>query len=133
MGKKTNGKFDPKEIEEGEVEAGNQYVRKTNAEIRELALGVRTGTVFGSWMLRNGDESLLTSVFMPIMFMSEIHRKTLLRDEVVHFYGNLSDAASRSINGYPMFFAMHCINREDCDRLTAALKALEAFMAEDDA
>lgn len=132
MGKRTDGKFDPKEIEESDVGAENKYVRKTNAEIRELALGARSGTIFGSWMLHESDQNLLGSVFMPLMLMSEIEHKKLLRDEVVHFYGRISDAAERSINGYPMFFAFSCINKEDCERLSAAMKALDAFMVQDD-
>lgn len=118
--------------DEGELGAASEYVRKTNAEIRELALGCRSGTVFGSWMIHESDVQLLPNIFMPILFMTDIQRKALLRDEVIHFYGQMADASPRAINGMPIFFAMSMLNREDCSRLTAALKALEAFMADDE-
>lgn len=119
-------------IEEGSVEGDSKYVVHSKADIRELALGVRAGTIFGSWMLSETDRHLLGSIFMPLMFMDDMHKKTLIRDEIVHFYGKLNDAAPRSINGFPMFFSMRSINKEDCDQLESMLKHLEAFMSEDD-
>ncbi len=117
-------------ITEGELEEGNHYVRKTNAEIRELALGLRSGTIFGSWQLREPD--LLVNVFMPLLFMTDVQRKSLIRDEVIHFYGAIADAAPRSINGYPIFFSMQLLNKEDAERMNAALKQLEAFMSDEE-
>jgi hypothetical protein len=120
-------------VEEGELGATSEYVRKTNQEIRELALGMRSGTVFGSWMLRDYEKDLLTNVFMPLIFMNDIQHKAIVRDNIAHFYGYLKDAAPRAINGLPIFYSMFMINAEDCLRLKAAGEALEAFMKEDEA
>ena len=119
-------------IEEGSVEGDSKYVGHSKSDILELALGVRAGTIFGSWMLSETDRHLLNSIFMPLMFMDDMHKKTLIRDEIVHFYGKLNDAAPRSINGFPMFFSMRSINKEDCDHLQSTLEHLEDFMSEDD-
>jgi len=118
--------------DDGELGAASEYVRKSNAEIRELALACRSGTVFGSWMMHESDMNLLPNVFMPILFMSDIQRKALVRDEVIHFYGMIADAAPRAINGMPIFFGMRMLNKEDTQRLSAAMKALDAFMSDDE-
>jgi hypothetical protein len=118
-------------IEEGFLGAESDYERKTDREIRELALGIRSGTVFGSWMIPEHQSELLANVFMPLVFLNDIQRKSLIRNKVTQFYGYLKDAAPRSINGMPMFFAMHMLDAEDCTRLNASLKKLEDFVGKD--
>lgn len=119
-------------IEEGSLSGESEYTSKSNKEIRELALAIRSGTVFGSWMIPEHSSDMLANVFMPLIFLDDIQRKMLIRNNVTQFYGYLADAAPRSINGMPIFFSMHYLNAEDCTRLTAALKLLEEFMADDE-
>lgn len=119
-------------IEEGSLGAESDYAPKSNAQIRELALGIRSGTVFGSWMIPESSSELLGNVFMPLLFMNDIQRKALVRNKVTQFYGFYAESAPRSINGMPIFFSMHFLTADDCTRLTKALKLLEEFMAEDD-
>lgn len=119
-------------IKEEIVSVQSEYRRKTDAEIRALAMGVRAGTVFGSWMLAEEDQRLLPTIFMPLMGLDDLHRKKMLRDGVVHLWGDLRDAVQRSINGYPIFTKMGFLDREDTDRIVCALKALEVFLVNGD-
>jgi hypothetical protein len=122
---KNSGKT---EIEEGEAKAEVQYVRKADREIRQLAADLQAGAVFGSWMIHEYDLPLMGSVFMPLIFLNDIQKKTLKRDGITHFYGYMRDAGPRAINGMPMFYSIQYLNAEDCKRLTASLKALRAFI-----
>ena len=77
---------------EGEFGVESQYVAKPEAEIRQLALDVLAGQVFGTWSLRESDMSSVGMIFMPIMLMGDIQRKALQRDKIVHFYGHMRDS-----------------------------------------
>lgn len=117
-------------IEKGDVDLEAGYQPKSDRELRQLALDLRTGQAFGSWQVHESDLSLLPNIFMPILFMSDITRKVLKRDKVVHYYGHMSNASSRAINGYPIFDVISFLNAEDCKRLNAHLKALAEFMGD---
>jgi len=119
------------DIEEGSMDGESKYAVHSAAEIRELALGIRAGTIFGSWMIPEYDTHLLGCIFMPLMLMDEMQHKALVRDGIVHFYGDIKGSAPRSINGFPIFFSMRSINKEDGERLKSTLESLEAFMSEE--
>lgn len=116
---------------EGEFGVESQYVAKPEAEIRQLALDVLAGQVFGTWSLRESDMSSVGMIFMPIMLMGDIQRKALQRDKIVHFYGHMRDSFERSINGMPMFHAVHMLNAEDTERLNKWIKRLNDVMTEE--
>lgn len=105
------------EIESGDTPAENQYKRKTDEEVNDLAKQGYRGEAFFSWQVREHDVNLIGSIFMPIMFLDDITRKEWLRDEVCHFYGLMKDAARCGVNGYPMFFGMGILNKEDAQRI----------------
>lgn len=116
-------------IETGSMQP-EHYARKSNREIRELAAGIHAGSIFGSWMIRPAD--MIPNVFMCLRFMDDIQTKMMQRDDIVHVYGYIKDAAPRSINGMPIFYSMYMLNIEDVNRVKEALKQLEAFMGGDD-
>lgn len=105
------------EIEGGDSPAENQYVSKTDEEINDLAKQGYRGEVFFSWHIREHDMHLLPSIFMVINFLDEVTRKEMQRDNIRHFYGNMSEAAPRAINGYPSFFSMGMLNQEDAQKI----------------
>jgi len=108
-------------FETGDIAAEPQYARKTDAEICQLARGIISGAIFGSWSICESDLHLLPCIFMPLSMFNDIHRKILARDGVVHFYGEIVNSVQRSINGLPMFFDMYFLNQEDTDRLLAVV------------
>lgn len=100
----------------------------SDAEFREFALAVRSGTIFGTWNLAPQDMRLLPSIFMTLGFMTSEQHEELISSGVVHFYEELSKAGPRGINGYPCFFSHRVLKRPEADRLQAELDRLEAFI-----
>lgn len=124
-------------IEEGAVGPGQGYRRMTDAAIKQLALDVVEGRVFGSWQLHASErDSLLPVVFMPIIFLDAITIKQIDADDIVHFYEYTSSAMPRGVNGCPTFGSMRMLDREDARRLDEQVKKLhvirKAFLENDD-
>ena len=69
--------------------------------------------------------------FMPIMLMGDIQRKAIQRDGIVHFYGHMRDSFERSINGLPMFHAVHMLDAADTERLNKWIERLNDVMTEE--
>ena len=97
----------------------------TPEEIKELATDTFKEKVFFSTMLQEGQEHLLTSVFMPVMFMDNKQIKDVEEKNIVAFYEYFEKATPRSINGYPMFMSMHMINKEDLTEVQELIKKLQ--------
>lgn len=96
-------------------------------QIKKLAVDVRAGQIFGSWMMRESDmESLISMVFMPLIFMEQKDKEKMKKDGVLHLFSFYSEAAPRGVNGYPIFFSMGMLTGED----SAALKELMERLAE---
>jgi hypothetical protein len=117
--------------DEGEIGSKIETRARTQKELKELALGIRGGSVFGSWMIPEHQINLIPNVFMALMFMNDIHRKMLKRDEVVQFYGYMKDAGPLGINGLPIFYDVHYLTKPDVEKLNVVLKKLEDFMGSD--
>lgn len=128
MAKKPTKETGEMKITEGVVSAESRYVRKTDAEVRKLAMGIHGGQVFVSWQLHEHEMNLLSMVFMPLSMMSELDMAGIKRDNVRHFYGYMKDAAPRSINGLPMFFSFYTLDAEDAQRIVKELKAIDAYL-----
>ena len=89
------------------------YLR-TDEELRKMALDYINGKVFTSFDIRPGErESITTSVFLPLVFMSEDDRQSMIEEKIVMFYEYFNKAGGRSVNGYPTFFSCHIMNEED--------------------
>lgn len=124
----------PLDMEEGDV-AAEPRPSRTDAELRKIALAAVEGRIFGSWMFREHERHLLSMVFMPLAMLDDIQMKSLERDGVVHLFAEMSEQAPRSINGYPMFFSMQTLNRDEAERLAPLMESAMAlrkqFMGED--
>jgi hypothetical protein len=115
------------EMESGDISAESGYVAHTPEQMRQLAIDVAAGSVFGSWQLPEHDMQHVNLIFMPLMFMDDIMVKEMQRDGAMHFYGHMRDSFDRGINGYPIFMSVRVIDAADCARLNQMLKALEAL------
>lgn len=103
---------------------------KSDKELKQLAVDILAGKVFGTWNFQDVNEanSLVSSVFMPLAFMSEEDRKKLLSMEVSHFYETMDKAGPRSINGYPMFMSMQTLTSGEWVIVLQHVKELEAYI-----
>ena len=117
--------------DEKEFSAESQYRSKSEAEIRQLALDVISGQVFGTWSIPEYERHNTGMIFMPVMLMSDIDRKGMVRDGVVHLYGHMRDSFERSLNGMPLFHAFHTLDKKDTERLNKWIKRLNEVMTED--
>jgi hypothetical protein len=116
-----HGDFDPQVSE---------YQRKTPEQIKELAMQIYRNEVFTSWMIRKHDIGLLTSIFMPLVFIDELMRKGMIRDKVHHFFANMSEAGPMTINGYPVFFSMGMLDAHDGLLVDAKVKSIVAAIGD---
>lgn len=102
------------EIEEGDV-FGPDYVSKTDAEIKDLAIRLYKGEIFTSNHINN--PSLIPQIFMVLPFMNGFSKKMLILNDAYLFYEEMSQAGPASLNGYPCFFSMRYLDRNDANRL----------------
>lgn len=117
--------------DEKEFGVASLYVSKAEADIRQLALDVLSGQVFGTWDIADHEKQHMGMVFMPIMLMDDITRKGMVRDGVVHFYGHMRDSFERGINGMPMFHVVNMLDKIDTERMNKWITRLNAVMTEE--
>jgi hypothetical protein len=96
------------------------------AELRKLAVDLRAGQVFTSAHVPADQQDALPMVFMPIALggLRQLTKKEL--DDVGLIYEYLDKAGPRAINGFPSFFSMHFLNKDDARQLGAIIKKLGA-------
>ena len=106
-----------------------RITRKSPEELKQLAIDIRAGKVFTDRHVPDEASSMMSRVFMPLMFMSEEQIADLMKEPIGLIYEYLDNAGPRSINGYPGFFSMRILHRDDWPevvRLMDQLKAAEA-------
>jgi hypothetical protein len=122
-------------MQEGDIGPGHGYQRKSDADLKKLALDLVEGRAFGSWQIPAHQQHMVQMVFMPLGFMDDIGWKQMEADDIVHFYGYMDKTFPRSVNGMPIFQSMHMLNREDTQRLKPHIERLleirREFMGED--
>jgi hypothetical protein len=100
-----------------------------DAELKELAMAMRAGTVFSSDHLRANQGNMLGSVFMPLMLGGRnMHRNIAIHD-ITLFYEELSQASPRAINGLPCFTSVRLLCRTEHQRLRDKIQAIEKALA----
>lgn len=98
----------------------------TAEALKTLADDIRAGRIFTSAHIATHD-NVLGLVFMPLAFMSAEDRETL-RD-VGMAYEYLDKAGPRCINGYPMFFSVRLLSKEDTEKVFAIIRAIDEAVA----
>ena len=93
------------------------YQRKTDDEVNALAKRVYRNEVFVSWAIDTPTD--LPLVFMILSLLDQSTLKRLIDDDIQYFYEDYDRAGPTSVNGYPVFFSCHFLNREDGKRLHA--------------
>lgn len=105
-------------IEHGEFDPEKPtYKSLTDDEVNQLAKRLYRNEIFPSWWIREHDAHLITSIFMPLVFVDEITRKQWVADGIAHFYGEYGNGPNMGVNGYPIFFSFGILNNEDAKRV----------------
>lgn len=98
-------------------------------DLKQLAMDIVEGKVFGTWDMREGDVKLIPNIFMPSLFYEGD-----MPEDTVHFYEYLNLAGPRSINGYPIFHSMYILNKKELEELQVYVdkyvKLREVFKSE---
>lgn len=97
------------------------YTSRSPAELEQLAYDIAEGKAMHSAQIPNG---MLHSVFMPLFFASREHIEEWKTAKIAAFYEHLSEANPRSVNGYPTFMSVKCLDENDNRVVVARVNAL---------
>lgn len=92
----------------------------TDDQLREFVLGCCDDKIFTSFHVHEEPTDVLKLVFMPIAFGA---LKTIKLDELGCIWEWWIQAGQRSINGYPSFFSMRVMHKDDWERAHKAIDA----------
>ena len=103
----------------------NKYVNRSKKKIKEIALALYKGEIFTSMQVRENDQNLLGSIFMPLLFSEQELIDWMKDNKITVFYEYLSEAGPRSINGYPIFFSMKMMDDKDWQAVYTQYEAIK--------
>jgi hypothetical protein len=104
----------------------SDYVPKTNAEIKAIAMDIISSRIFTSDHCRTPED--IGRVFMPLAMLSEDQRAKMIEENYTFFYEEHSKGLPRGVNGLPMFTSMQALNQSDHARLGKVYAALRAAL-----
>lgn len=88
--------------------------KRDPASLKELALALsRNEAMLSTQIPEEQLEHLARSIFMPLIFLNDEQRQSLIDRKIVAFYGFMRDAGPRSINGWPMFGTVGYLTLEE--------------------
>jgi hypothetical protein len=90
---------------------------RTEEELKQLAKDLLDDKIFTDAHIREGDDSLLGSIFMPIIFIDQKQRDKMEAECVSVLFEYYSKAGPRSINGYPMFTSMNYMTKDEWEKV----------------
>jgi len=97
-------------------------------ELKKIAMGVHSGTIFSTDHMGAHDMNLVGSVFMPMLLGGIGYARHSLINNITFVYEYLSEAGPRCINGMPIFFSCRMLNREQHKRMYKKLDAIKAAL-----
>jgi len=101
------------------------YTPKTPKHLKELALGMITGTLVTSDYIIEKDPGQMGMVFMPLSFMDEEERQHWKDQGVTMFYEWIDKALPRGINGLPIFMSVGMLSSEEHKKIYDIAKELK--------
>ena len=90
---------------------------RTDEELKQLAKDMLADKIFTNAHIKKGDESLLGSIFMPIIFMEQKDRDKMEANGICVLFEYYSEASTKSINGYPMFMTMKYMTKDEWEKV----------------
>lgn len=110
------------------VSSPDEFKIRTDEELRQLALDIVEGKVFGSWMVPN-DEGM-TAFRIITMFLGPDDYARMRERKVVGLFEYLDKAGPLSVNGLPSFMSMQLIYQVEVDRLNTYIEQLRVMRAQ---
>jgi len=92
------------------------YTKKTDEELKQIAKDVWAGKIFTDRHLKDSP-AMIPVIFMILVLLDKKQVKKMEQDNISLIYEYFDKAAPRSINGYPTFFSMRMLDKEDAGRM----------------
>jgi hypothetical protein len=93
-------------------------------DLKQLAVDIVDGKVFGSWMIPEADQHLLAAIFLPFAFKDA---KGKLPEDVWGVYEYRDKAKKLGVREYPAFISCKLLTRQDCLVLNPLMERYAAF------
>lgn len=118
------------------------FYEYSDTELKQFAKDIYHNLIFTDRHIEEHSKNLISSIFMPIVFMGHINWPTdnsreskivriLLEDKEEDYkkrysayinnvgliFEYLEKSGNRSINGYPMFFSLNVLSKEQTDKM----------------
>lgn len=105
----------------------------TEEQLKNLAIEVTEGKVFGSWMIPEEKmETLLPIIFLPYHWGAA---ETIKDQDVSVLYEHMVKTKRKTKDGYPVFMSFKTLSKDECSRLAELVKKLNdmklQFMGEE--
>ena len=89
-------------------------MNKTDKELRQVALGLKTGTIFCNRHVKEARE--VTMIFQALNFLDEKQAEDFKKRDIGLIYEETCNAAPRSVNGFPMFFSLQTLTKKETEK-----------------
>lgn len=99
---------------------------KRRAELKQIAFDMSEDKIFCSGhMSENERETLLYSIFMPLLFMDDKQHENFIKKKPWMLYEYLNKAGPKAINSYPIFMSMNTLYHHEKKAFLAYLQQAE--------
>jgi hypothetical protein len=85
----------------------------TDKELKKIGIDLYKEKIFTSAQIRPDDKGLVMSIFIPLSLLTKEKRKLMNSIEPAVYFEYIEKAEPRSINGYPAFLSLHCLNADE--------------------
>ena len=102
------------------------YIKKTDSEIKEIAKGIYTRSIFSSVHIRDAKD--IRIVFIVLTFMDSEHSEELKKIDIGMVYEYMSEALPRCINGMPMFMSARMLDMGDAKKVMEKYREIKEAM-----
>jgi hypothetical protein len=106
------------------------YIKKTDAEIREIAKQYWAGKIFTTRDINPRDKGLIPNIFMILAIGGNQIVEKLKSENATLLYEYMKNAAPSQLNGYPCFLSARYLDADDEKRFLEAYQEIKNIMGD---
>lgn len=118
----TNKLYNVEKIDKPQV-----YPSKSVSELKKIAHDIYIGKVFCN---RQVEPNMFGTVFMVWSLLDPMEKKKMIDCGMSMVYSDMQDAGPRSVNGYPIFWSMSVLNKQDDRKVYMYYKQIQEKMGQ---
>jgi len=103
------------------------YSSKSVSELKKIAHDIYIGKIFCN---RQVEPSMFGTVFMVWSLLDPLEKKKMIDSGMSMVYSDMQDAGPRSVNGYPIFWSMSVLNKQDDRKVYMYYKQIQEKMGQ---